>query len=142
MSDVTADESGQVTSTRPRIVTAAGQIVSRPGSLFDRFYELPLALVLLGMIGVIGAFHPQYLNRYSLINLGTGAAYYGTMAFGMVFLLSMREIDLSVGSIFGLTIIVEAHLMESGVQPWPAAIAGVLVGPLLGMVNGLVANAL
>jgi ribose transport system permease protein len=33
------------------------------------------------------------------------AAYIGIIAAGMAFLISMREIDLSVGSMFGLTLI-------------------------------------
>lgn len=112
------------------------------GSVLDRFYDLPLILVLAAMVGIIGSLHPEYLSRYSLISVGSEAAYFGTMALGMVFLLSMREIDLSVGSIFGLSIIVVAHLVESGVQPWVAAVVGVCVGPVLGAVNGLIANAL
>jgi ribose transport system permease protein len=115
---------------------------SRPGALFDRFTDLPLILVFVAMVGGVSAFHPEFLNRYSLTNIGTEAAYFGTMALGMVFLLSMREIDLSVGSIFGLTIIVVASLVERGVDPWLAALVGVAVGPILGAVNGLIANAL
>jgi ribose transport system permease protein len=114
----------------------------RSGSVLDRFYDLPLILVLVAMVGTISLFHPEYLNRYSLTNIGTEAAYFGTMAVGMVFLLSMREIDLSVGSIFGLTIVVIAHLVESGVAPWLAALVGLFVGPILGTVNALIANAL
>jgi ribose transport system permease protein len=141
VSDVVANESGDA-SQWGRFRTAVAAAAARPGSLFDRFYELPLILVFVVSVGVIGSFHSQYLTRYSLINLGTGAAYYGTMAFGMVFLLSMREIDLSVGSIFGLTIILEAHLMTNGVNPWVAALAGLGLGPCLGAVNGVLANAL
>ena len=114
----------------------------RPGTILDRFYDLPLILVFVALVGTITAFHPEYLNSYSLTNIGTEAAYFGTMALGMVFLLSMREIDLSVGSIFGLTIVVVAHLVETGMRPWAAAAIGLLVGPVLGAVNGMVANAL
>ena len=114
----------------------------RPGTILDRFYDLPLILVFVALVGTITAFHPEYLNSYSLTNIGTEAAYFGTMALGMVFLLSMREIDLSVGSIFGLTIVVVAHLVETGMRPWAAAAVGLLVGPVLGAVNGMVANAL
>jgi ribose transport system permease protein len=122
--------------------TSIRSVLGRPGTLLDRFYDLPLILVFVVMVGTISAVHPEYLSRYSLTNIGTEAAYFGTMALGMVFLLSMREIDLSVGSIFGLTIVVVAHLVETGVHPWVAAVIGLLVGPALGAVNGLIANAL
>src|SRR5260221_11415761 len=113
-----------------------------PTVLLDRFYDLPLILVLVAMVGGVGILRPAFLNTYSLENIGTLAAYPGTMALGTVFLLSMREIDLSVGSIFGLSIIVVASLIENGVAPWYAAIVGLLVGPLLGLVNAIIANAL
>ncbi|HSS61331.1 MAG TPA: ABC transporter permease [Candidatus Limnocylindrales bacterium] len=125
-----------------RVMAGAALGKGRRGSFLDRYYDLPLILVFVAMVGTISFFHPAFLNRYSLISTGTEAAYFGTMALGMVFLLSMREIDLSVGSIFGLTIIVVAHLIETGVQPWVAAAVGVVVGPALGAVNGLITNAL
>jgi ribose transport system permease protein len=125
-----------------RLSKSVSAALARRGSFLDRYYDLPLILVFVAMVGTISAFHPEFLNRYSLISTGTEAAYFGTMALGMVFLLSMREIDLSVGSIFGLTIIVVAHLIETGMQPWLAAAVGIVVGPALGAVNGLIANAL
>lgn len=94
------------------------------------------------MVGVVSAFHPEYVSHASLVNLARNASYFGTMAFGMVFLLSMREIDLSVGAIYGLSILVAAKLMERGVNPWVAAGLSLLVGTGLGAVNGVIANLL
>jgi ribose transport system permease protein len=125
-----------------RVADAVLLIVRRPASLIDRFYDLPLMIVLVAMVGGVGIFRPAFLNQYSLENIGTLAAYPGTMALGTVFLLSMREIDLSVGSIFGLSIIVVASSIENGVAPWLAAALGLLVGPLLGLINAIIANAL
>jgi len=142
MSGVVAPAPTEPTGRSDRTSKSISTAWSRPGSLFDRFYDLPLILVFAAMVGTVGVFHPEFLNRYSLTNIGTEAAYFGTMALGMVFLLSMREIDLSVGSIFGLTIIVVASLVERGVDPWLAALVGVMVGPVLGTVNGLITNAL
>lgn len=106
------------------------------------FQDLPLLLVLLTMIGVISWFHPEYLSHASLINLTRNASYFGGMAFGMVFLLSMREIDLSVGAIFGLSILVAAKLMEHGINPWVAAGLSLIAGAGLGAFNGLLASVL
>jgi len=125
-----------------RLADAVRLTVRRPASLIDRFYDLPLTLVLVAMVGGIGYFHPAFLNHYSLQNIGTLAAYYGTMSFGMVFLLSMREIDLSVGSVFGLSIVVVASCIENGITPWLAAAIGLCVGPLCGLLNAAIANGL
>lgn len=104
--------------------------------------DIPLLVVLLTMIGVISLFHSEYLSHDSLVNLGRNASYFGTMAFGMVFLLSMREIDLSVGAIYGFSILVAAKIMDHGVDPWIAAGLSLIVGTLLGAVNALIANIL
>jgi ribose transport system permease protein len=125
-----------------RVADALVLTLKRPTSLIDRFYDLPLTLVLIAMVGGVGFFHPAFLNDYSLQNIGTLAAYYGTMSFGMVFLLSMREIDLSVGSVFGLSVVVVASCIENGVTPWLAASIGLAVGPICGLINATIANGL
>lgn len=123
---------------RQSLPGTAVTLVRRVASLQD----LPLLVVLLAMIGIVSWFHPAYASHASLVNLARNASYFGTMAFGMVFLLSMREIDLSVGAIYGFSILVAAKFMEHGVNPWVAAALSLGVGTLLGAVNGLIANLL
>lgn len=60
----------------------------------------------------------------------------GLLAIGMTVLLIARQIDLSVGSIFGLTGII-AILLQPHLGVWPAAIVGVLSGAALGAINGV-----
>jgi ribose transport system permease protein len=55
----------------------------------------------------------------------------------MAFLLSMREIDLSVGSMFGLTLVSAALFMQHGMNPWLAALLGVLLGCAMGLLNAI-----
>jgi ribose transport system permease protein len=105
--------------------------------------ELGIFLVLMVMIGFIGLFNPGFLTVDSFSNVGQRAAWYGIIALGTVFLLSMGEIDLSVGSIYALCINSAAILMvEGGVDPWLAAGFGVVLGIVLGAINGLLANLL
>jgi ribose transport system permease protein len=99
--------------------------------------DLPLFTVLLLMIGIISVFHPDYLSQASLINMTREASFFAIMSIGMVFLLSMREIDLSVGSIYALTIIIAGELMTNGVNAWLAAGIAVLIGGVLGAINGI-----
>jgi ribose transport system permease protein len=116
----------------PRLLRALGS-----------YNQLGVLIALLLMVGVVAAFHPTFVSKPSLLNIGQGAALYGIMALGMVFLLSMREIDLSVGSIYGVTITAAALLITShGWDPWLAAGAGVLMGVALGGLNGVFASAL
>jgi ribose transport system permease protein len=61
------------------------------------------------------------------------------IALAMVFLLAIREIDLSVGWIFNFSAVIAATLMVYGVDPWIAAFGGVVFGAMLGTFNGLLA---
>ncbi len=102
--------------------------------------ELGILIALMLMMAVIGISHPGFLSSRSLTSIANAASYYGILAVGMVFLLSMREIDLSVGSSFGLCIAGAAVLMRDGMEPWLGALMGIVIGLGLGAVNGLLAN--
>jgi ribose transport system permease protein len=103
--------------------------------------ELGILLVLIGMIAFIAAFNPGFLSVDSLSNAVQRAAWYGIMALGIVFLLSMGEIDLSVGANYAVCINAAAIMMaELGIDPWIAATLGVVIGLALGALNGIVAN--
>jgi ribose transport system permease protein len=102
--------------------------------------EFGIAAVLIALVLVIGAFHPNSLSRQALLSTALAASFVALIAYGMVFLIAMTEIDLSVGSIFGFSALVSAELMSHGVSPWLALLAGPVSGMALGALNGVVAN--
>jgi ribose transport system permease protein len=104
--------------------------------------DLPVIFVLVAIVTIVSVFHPTYLQRTSLINTAQFASYIGCMAVGTVFLLSMREIDLSVGAVYGLCAIVAARLMENGMNPWLAVVVALAAGCGCGAVNGIITNTL
>ena len=105
--------------------------------------ELGILLVLLGMVAFIGVFNPSFLSIDSLSNAAQRASWYGIMALGIVFLLSMGEIDLSIGALYAVCINASAIMMsEWGMDPWIAAGAGIVIGLALGAFNGVLANVL
>ena len=69
----------------------------------------------------------------------SGAAFIGMLALGMVFVVVIRDIDLSVGWMFNFSAVIAAKAMVAGVDPWIAAVIGVAFGGLLGFVNGALA---
>src|SRR5579859_902043 len=85
----------------------------------------------------IGVVHPNFLDPKQLLDILSQATYVAILACGMAFLLSMRELDLSVGSIYALTVMCSALLMQAGVPSWLGVLAGLVIGALLGLVNGL-----
>jgi ribose transport system permease protein len=91
----------------------------------------------IAVIVFIGIFHPDFLEWGQLKEVVQNAAYVGIIAAGMAFLISMREIDLSVGSMFGLALVISALLMQHGMNPWLAALLGVGLGAAMGLFNAI-----
>lgn len=102
--------------------------------------EAGIVLVLVVLFALVAVGHPRFASSQSLTNLGQQSAFFGIMAMGVVFLLAMRELDLSVGSNYGVCTIVTAVMARDGVNPWLAACIGILLGVLLGAVNAVLAN--
>ena len=91
----------------------------------------------IALIVFIGIMHPDFLAWGQLKEVVQNATYVGIIAAGMAFLLSMREIDLSVGSMFGLALVVAALFMQDGMNPWLAALLGILLGCAMGLLNAV-----
>lgn len=102
--------------------------------------ELGVVVVLLLLVAIVGAVHPAFLSRGNLLATAQNSVYVGLMAVGMVFPLAMREVDLSVGGIYALTITGGAVLMRGGMSPWLAAVLVLIGSAALGALNGVVAT--
>ncbi|TPJ31328.1 ABC transporter permease [Mesorhizobium sp. B2-8-3] len=101
--------------------------------------EIGVIVALAVMMAVIGVARPRFLNSINLFSLLGNTTFLGMLAIGMVFLLAIREIDLSVGWMFNFSAVIAALLMVAGFDPWLAALAGIVFGACLGLVNGLIA---
>jgi ribose transport system permease protein len=101
--------------------------------------ETGVLFALIVMIAVIGFAKPRFLNPINLFTVLGNTTFQGMLSLGMVYLLAIREIDLSVGWMFNFSAVVAALLMVAGLNPWLAMIAGIAFGALLGLVNGLLA---
>jgi ribose transport system permease protein len=78
-----------------------------------------------------------FLNPTNLTNIVIQAAPITIMAIGMVFVLSTGEIDLSIGSTVALSALTAAVVLQSTDVWWIAAAAGLAVGAIVGLVNGI-----
>jgi ribose transport system permease protein len=102
-----------------------------------RFESTSVLLATLALGAVIGILHPEFLSHSQLRDVLQQSVYVAILAAGMSFLIAMREIDLSVGSIFGLTLIIAALLMQGGMNPYVAAAIAIALGGCMGMVNAI-----
>src|SRR5437016_14662464 len=104
------------------------------------FEEIGVIVALVSVCGLLCvAAGDQFVQPRNLLQVARQASSYGIMAVGMVLLLSMGEIDLSVGAILTLVNIVTAVALREG-MPMPLAIgAGLVTGAACGLANGLLA---
>lgn len=101
---------------------------------FESTSVLVATIVLGAFIGIV---HPDFLSQSQLRDVLQQSVYVAILAAGMCFLLAMREIDLSVGSIFGLTLIIGALLMQGGMNPWIASLLAVGCAGAMGLINAI-----
>src|SRR5579872_2587238 len=90
--------------------------------------ETGVIVALIVMIAVIGLAKPRFLNPINLFTVLGNTTFQGMLSLGMVFLLAIREIDLSVGWMFNFSAVVAALVMVAGLNPWFAMIAGIEIG--------------
>jgi D-xylose transport system permease protein len=94
-----------------------------------------LGLVLIAVIFQIA--NPNFLTPLNLTNLMVQIAAVGTIAVGVVLVLLIGEIDLSIGSVSGLTASIMAVVsVKMGMPGWIAILAGILSGALIGLLQG------
>ncbi len=92
-------------------------------------------LGLLALVLVIGAItasiNPRFLSAVNLLNMANLIGLFGVFSIGQGLIIITGGIDLAVGSVFALLGVVFIDLLANHGVPWPAAVAGVLLGGLL-----------
>jgi len=79
-----------------------------------------------------------FLNVSNLLNIVRNASILIIIGVGQTITLTARDVDLSVGSVLSLTSVVAAIMMNKYGIVFPAAIfAALLIGAILGLMNGL-----
>lgn len=103
--------------------------------------SLPVVLGLIIIWGVFQSLNSSFLSSRNLVNLTLQSAAVGTIAIGIVLVLLLGEIDLSVGSVSGLSSAVLAVTLLN--MNWPlllALLAAVAVGVAVGLFYGALFN--
>lgn len=81
----------------------------------------------------------NWLNAGNLQSILQVTSILAIMAFGQMFVVTVGEIDISVGSVFGVSALV--YIWVSGVYGMPMAIAAaLLVSMVIGLINGVLVN--
>jgi erythritol transport system permease protein len=108
--------------------------------------------VFFALIIVIAVFtiaSPGFLNIANIVIMSKHVAIFAILGIGMTFLMIGGGIDLSVGSLAGLTAMIAGGLIKEGIQlpqlgiivfphTWMIIVITLLVGIVMGAINGLV----
>ncbi len=100
--------------------------------------SLPVIVGLVLICVVFYSIDPVFLSSRTLVNITLFAAPVGIISLGVVLVLLLGEIDLSVGSVSGLSAAVMAWMLVFHDQPLVLALlAGAATGAVIGILYGL-----
>ncbi|CDX23880.1 fused L-arabinose transporter subunits of ABC superfamily: membrane components [Mesorhizobium sp. ORS 3324] len=112
-----------------------------PASLFGRIgaQNISLLIALAVLVAIFGALRPDvFFTPRNLINIGLAVTILGILAMAQTVVIVSGGLDISVGSIVGLsTMVLAVAAQETGSIP-AGILAGLLAGLVAGVVNGLI----
>lgn len=104
-----------------------------------RVRELGIIVAFLALVAVTGILEPRFVEAASLRNLALNASIFAILAVGQTLVLITRNVDLSVGSVLGLSAYLAGDLLSKhGDLPLPLVfVAGIALGAACGLLNGV-----
>ena len=111
--------------------------VSTALSAFGRARELNVLVVLILIGGLISLGTPYFLTINNLMGVSRAFSLTAIMSIGMVMVIITGGIDLSVGSVLGLSSLVTALCFQAGLPMAAGIAAGLGVGLVFGAFNGV-----
>jgi len=136
MSDHTATSTGSA----PGPNRASAAVKSVLGSAAGRNIGLVIALIVLIIVGTVTS-GDRFTNINNVLTIVRLASVTGVLAIGMTFVIIAGGIDLSVGSVLGLSSVVAtlAAVQAAAASFWPLMIIVALaVGLAAGVINGII----
>ena len=117
-----------------------GRGASRLVEVAFRVRELGILAALALVVIVTTAYNSRFLSGQSIRDLLLNAAIVALLTVGQTLVVITRNVDLSVGSVLGLTAFMTGSLFlgRPGLPIVVAVLAGLLVGAVCGVINGAV----
>lgn len=112
-------------------------IVSTTFEKLKSYKETTVTLVTVLLIVAVSINSPVFLTSENIKTTAIGLACDGVIAIGMTLALICGGLDLSVGSVMGLSAVIAATFSNMGINIWLAALYAILICTLVGLVNGL-----
>lgn len=99
--------------------------------------EINSFMFLAVLIFLVGLINRSFWKPETIINCFNDSVVFTFLSAGIAFVILTGEIDVSIGAVLGLSSAVGATLMRDGYGIGAALPAAILVGALVGMVNGI-----
>lgn len=131
-----ASRSRPLESLRPGVGVGAGRLLRR----VSRVRELGLLIALLAIVIVVGVQVPRFLSLSNFRQILLSIAILAIVAVGETLVVLTRNVDLSVGSMIGLTAFIGTDLFKErpGISIGTVILVSCCLGIVLGAFNGLV----
>jgi ribose transport system permease protein len=108
----------------------------RKGFILQTHHILAVSLVVLGAL--FSTLSRDFYSAYNLVSMLTNMSFLGLSAMGFCVNLIGGEVDISIGANIALTSVVTAYCFEAGLPIAVCILAGLMVGVVMGSVNGIV----
>jgi ribose/xylose/arabinose/galactoside ABC-type transport system permease subunit len=109
-------------------------------SMVDRIglHNLSLIIALAVLLALFGAIRSDvFFSARNLLNIGMGVAILGVLAISQTTVIVAGGLDISVGSIVGLTTVATAMTIQGTGSAGLGLVAGIALGAVAGLMNGL-----
>lgn len=132
-----------MTVTADTVQPVADDAPAAPKRFLDRVLRLR-ALAVLGVLVVMLAatqiYNSQFLSQQGVKDLLLNATILVLVAIGQAVVVITRNVDLSVGSVLGISAFAAGSYLQGGGNPLVAVILAVALGVLFGALNGLLVS--
>lgn len=128
---------GKETMDRTSAHPARGQLAA----LLDRLglHNVSLLFALAILLIIFGGLRSDvFFSSRNILNIGLAITILGVLAMSQTVVIVAGGLDISVGSMVGLTTISTAMAIQVSDSPGAGIVAGLVVGAIAGMVNGLI----
>jgi len=99
--------------------------------------EFGVFLILLAMVAFLSLYTDTFLTSTNIFNILRAFSWIAITAFGQCMVIITAGVDLSVGSVMGLSGLASGMLLERGINVPLAVAGGLLTGLAVGFLNGL-----
>ncbi|MDN6327230.1 MAG: ribose ABC transporter permease, partial [Alkalibacterium sp.] len=118
--------------------TEASSVSKKKENRSEMLRKLGPFFALIVLMVFVTIMNPNFIQVGNILNLLRQVSINGLIAFGMTFVIITGGIDLSVGSTLALSGALGAGMIAAGWNPVIATLGALIMGALLGAVNGVV----